>query len=216
MNGGSLVVDTATVGTAAAGEDTRRSGLATMIAGICLVVAPPASEGLEWMWMLLLVGFAGLVYGIPGLHRYQAPADGAVGDWGAKLVRYGGGLLVALGLLFLIWEAVGTPPDDAGPIGMLWMIGFLSFLIGMVLFSIGTIKAKVLPQAAAFLVPIGLLLGVGIDMATGAFFEGEDGGTTEWGFFIGVPLAGLGLAWMGYEVWKERGAAAVVPPTPQN
>lgn len=34
-------------------------------------------------------------------------------------------------------------------------------------------------------------------MMTGAFFA-DDGSVTEWGFYIGVPLFGLGLAWIGY------------------
>ena len=48
---------------------------------------------------------------------------------------------------------------------------------------------------------VGLVAGIAIDMATGAFFEDEPT-TTEWGFYIGLPLFGLGLAWAGYEVWK--------------
>ena len=44
-----------------------------------------------------------------------------------------------------------------------------------------------------------------VDMATGAFFE-DDSTTTEWGFYIGVPVFGLGLAWAGYAVWKGLGS----------
>ena len=186
------------------------AGLAVLVAGICLIIAPPLSAAFDPAWFLTLVAFAALIYGIPGLHRYQEPGDGAVGLWGSRLVLFGGGLVLALGIVFLIWEAVGTPPDDneGGVIDILWMVGFFSFVIGMILFSIGAIRAQILPKVAAILIPVGLVLAIGIDMATGAFFGSEEEmeTATEWGFFIGVPIVGLGLAWMGYAAWKGQRA----------
>ena len=186
------------------------AGLAVLIAGICLVVAPPLSAAFEPAWVLILVGFAALIYGIPGLHRYQEPADGAAGLWGSRLVLVGGLVVLALGIVFLVWEAVGTPPGEGAGIDIVWMVGFFTFVAGMILFSIGAIRAQVLPKVAAILVPVGLVLAIGIDMATGAFFASEEDMTaaTEWGFLIGVPIVGLGLAWMGYAAWKGQRAPA--------
>jgi hypothetical protein len=83
------------------------------------------------------------------------------------------------------------------------MLGFVTFVIGVVLFAIGTIRGKVLPQASGVLMLIGLLAAIAIDMATGAFFQDQPT-TTEWGFYIGVPIFALGLGWAGYAVWKGR------------
>ncbi len=198
--------------TTAAGS---KAGLAALIAGACFVLGALGSAAAEPAWILVLIGFAGLVYAVPQLHRHQTPRDGAVGLWGSRLVAIGGGVVLLLGVVFLIWEAVGTPPeDDANPVGFLWMVGFFSFVIGTVLFAIGTLKAKVFPQAAPILMLVGLIGALAIDMATGAFFEGESGGTTEWGFYVGVPLFGLGLAWLGYSAWKSRSPASGELVTP--
>lgn len=193
------------------------AGLAVFVAGIAVVLGSAGSALIEWMWVVMLVGFLALVYGVPGVQEYQAPADGAAGKWGALLIRYGGGIVLLLGLVFLIWEAIGDPPEEGGgAIDALWMVGFFGFAIGVVLFAIGTIKAKVLPQAAGVLMLVGLVAAIAIDMATGAFFEDETGGTTEWGFYLGVPLFGLGLAWIGYTVWKAGGTVtpATTPAAP--
>ncbi|HWC14107.1 MAG TPA: hypothetical protein VG929_05885 [Actinomycetota bacterium] len=188
--------------------DAQKVGLATLVAGICFIVASLGSALVDAVWVAMILGFGLLVYAVPRLHRYQAPADGAIGLWGSRLVAAGGLIVLALGIVYLVWEAVGTPPEeDPGIIGPLWMIGFFGFAIGIILFTIASLKAKVLPQGAAILMLVGLVGSLAIDMATGAFFEDEGRSTTQWGFYIGVPLFGLGLAWIGYWLWKSRAAA---------
>ncbi len=197
----------ATTGTARVANE--KAGLAVLIAGVAIIIGSLGSALTEWMWVAMLIGFLGMVYGIPGVHDYQAPADGAPGKWGALLIRFGGAVLLLLGLIFLVWEGVGDAPEEApGFIEIGWMIGFAAFAIGVISFAIGTIKAKVLPQAAGILMLLSLVASIAIDMATGAFFEDESGGTTEWGFYLGVPIFGLGLAWAGYVVWQ----AGKTPP----
>jgi hypothetical protein len=199
--------------TTATRDESNKIGLAALIAGACIIVGSIGSAAVDMVWVLMLAGFALMIYAIPGLHRHQAPADGAVGLWGSRLVAIGGTIVLLLGIVFLIWEAVGTPPeDDPAAIGAIWMIGFFGFAIGMVMFTIGALRAKVFPQGAPILMLVGIVGAIAIDMATGAFFEDMEGGTTEWGFYIGVPLFGLGLAWIGYTLWNAR--SAQIPEAP--
>ncbi len=178
-----------------------------MVAGILVFIGALGSSVIDWLWPVILLGFLGMVYGTPGVHEYQAPSDGALGRWGSLLIRYGGGLMVLLGAVFLVWEAVGDPPEAGPPlVDAAWMIGFAAFAIGVVLFALGIIRGKVLPAASGVLMLVGIVAAIAIDMATGAFFE-DTPTTTEWGFYIGVPLFALGLMWAGYTVWKDRGSS---------
>ena len=174
------------------------AGTLAMVAGGLFVFGALVSIAVEWAWPALLVGFALLIHVVPQLHRYQSPADGWAGRVGSVLVAAGAAVMVALGVTFLIWEAVGDP-GEPGWTNVVWPVAFFAFLIGIVLFAIGSAMAKKVPPAAPLLMLIGLVAAVAIDMATGAFFEDDaNSSATEWGFHIGVPLFGLGLAWMGY------------------
>lgn len=190
--------------TAPGAADRQKAAIAALVAGAAFAISSLGSAAIDGLWVLMIVGFALFVYAVPTLHRYQAPSDGQLGRWGTRLVLVGGVVLVALAILFFIWDAIGTPPEDAGPIGFLWAIGFFSFVAGAVLFSGGTLRAGVFPRGAAGLMLLGILGALAIDMATGAFFNDEEQAATEWGFYVGVPLFGLGLAWLGYTLWSRR------------
>ncbi len=189
----------------------RLLGLVTTAAGVLIAAGALLSVVTEWAWPAILVGFVLLVYVVPRIHGLQAPADGWPGRIGAPVATAGVAVIALLGLVFLVWEAFGTPGEPAWT-GVLWMFGFLSFLVGMVLFGIGTAMARHVPPAPALLMVAGLVAAVAVDMATGAFFE-DDGSTTEWGFFIGVPVFGAGLAWMGYALRSGQLRRASEPTT---
>lgn len=70
---------------------------------------------------------------------------------------------------------------------------------GLYLFIVGSLKVGVLDPLGLWLVVAGLVGSVALDMVTGAFFE-DNGDTAEWGFLLGVRLAGLGLLWLGYRL----------------
>ena len=194
--------DTATV--SPTGTRHRRSATVVVIAGVLIIIGALGSAVLDGLWVLILAGFLGMVIGVPGLHKGQAPHDGAPGRWGSLLIQVGAGIMILLGLAFLVWEAVGDPPE-AGPaaVDVAWMVGFAAFVLGVILFAIGIIKANVLPAVAGWLMLVGIVAAVVIDMATGAFFADDDS-VTEWGFLIGLPLFGLGLAWAGYAAHNDR------------
>lgn len=180
-------------------------GTLTMVAGATFVFGALVSIATEWAWLAMLVGFALLVYVVPQLHRAQAPGDGWPGRLGAPLTAAGAAIVLLLGVVFLTWDALGDPGEPAWA-GVLWMIGFFGFLVGIVLFGIGSAMAHVMPRGAPLLMLLGLVAAIAIDMATGAFFQDEPT-TTEWGFYVGVPLFGLGLAWMGWALRSGRRSA---------
>ncbi len=190
----------------------RTVGTLAMVAGVLIVLGALVSIAGDWAWPAILIGFALLIYVVPQLHRSQAPADRWPGTWGSWLVVVGGTVIVTLGVVFLVWEAVGQPGEPAW-VGVLWMVGFFAFVLGILLFGIGSALARKFPLAAPLLMLIGLLASIVIDMATGAFFE-EDSTTTEWGFYIGVPLFGLGVAWMGYALRSAARAHPTAAPNP--
>ncbi len=182
--------------TGAGGSGATIVGNLTMVAGALFALGALLSAAVEWAWLAVIVGFTLLVYVLPRLHRFQSPADGWSGRIGSLLGAAGAVLMVTLGVIFLVWEAVGTPGEPAWA-GVLWMAGFFAFLIGVVLFAVGSAMARRFPTGAPVLMLVGPVAAVAIDMMTGAFFA-DDGSVTEWGFYIGVPLFGLGLAWIGY------------------
>jgi len=189
--------------------NARTVGLITMLAGAFFVLGGGLGAAVEWSWLFIILSIALLLYAVPKLHRLQAPADGSVGVWGTRLFLFGAGLMVALGVVFLIWEAVGDPGEPAWS-EVVWPIGFFSFLLGFVLFIVGSLKAGVLDKVGLGLVVVGLVGSVALDMVTGAFFEdGSETTTTEWGFLLGIPLAGIGLLWIGYRLWSQQPEPAV-------
>ena len=188
------------------GKTAKRVGAVTMAAGAAFALGALGSIAAEGAWALMLVGFAGLVYVIPKLHRHQAPADGWPGAVGAWLVPAGAAVVLILGVIFFVWEALGDP-GEPGWVGPLWAIGFGAFVLGVVLFGIGSLMAARFTRAAPALMLGGLVAALAIDMATGAFFQDESGPITEWGFYVGVPLFGLGVAWMGYQLWAPETSA---------
>ncbi len=187
-------------GKAAETSNAHRAGLATLFAGLFFIAGGAASAAFDGAFVLIVVGFLLLLYAVPALHRHQAPADGPLGLWGSRLFVFGATLFVLLAVVFLVWEAVGDPGEPAWA-NFVWPIGFFSMIIGFILFVIGCLKARVLEPLALWLVVIGLVGGIALDMATGAF--SGDGEVMEWGLYVGIPLAGLGLLWMGYRLWSR-------------
>lgn len=88
--------------TGAGSSGLRTVATATMAAGALFALGALVSALTEWAWLAVVVGFALLAYALPRLHRFQAPADGWVGRIGALLGATGAGLMVTLGVVFLI------------------------------------------------------------------------------------------------------------------
>lgn len=178
------------------GQHSRLAGI-TIAAGVAFVIGALGTFAVDAAWLGVLVGMALLIYAAPKLHRVQAPEDGWAGVWGSRLILFGAAVVVALGVIHLVWELLGDPGEPTWA-EIAWMVGFFAFAAGIVLFGIGSIMSGRLTKAAPALMLLGLVAAIAIDMATGAFFEGDEAGITPWGFHFGVLAFGLGLAWMGW------------------
>ncbi len=186
-------------------------GLAAILSGALLIVfvllSEVAPEGFFYLYILVLLL---LVVALYALHARQAGQSGLLGRIGFVVALIGTGGLAMLFVVVGVAETLfGFDLDELpGALGLLFFVLFLAFMVGIVLFGIATIRAGVLPRIAAVLFAFGLLVGLVIDLLSGAFFVEE---ATEWGFYIGGTAFAVGLIWLGYAAWSGRGASAGQP-----
>ena len=208
----------------------RWSGLIAVLGGILFPLAAfihPNGEDLAAVSMpnwvpAHLLGFVSVMLmhlSLIGLYARQAEQTGWLGLVGFLLAFIGGVFAVVIQYVTstvnpliaaqspALFDQAMTPPSFAP---RLFVFGFI---FGYVLFGVATIRAGVLPRGSGVLVVVGILL----------FFLGEIS-------FLGQGLSapallqffalirklhgivllgdiafGLGLAWMGYTIWKEKG-----------
>ena len=208
----------------------RWSGLIAVLGGILFPLAAfihPNGEDLAAVSMpnwvpAHLLGFVSVMLmhlSLIGLYARQAEQTGWPGLVGFLLAFVGSAFAIVIQYVTstvipliaaqapALFDQAMTPPSFAPP---LFVFGFI---FGYVLFGVATIRAGVLPRGSGVLVVVGILL----------FFLGEIS-------FLGQGLSapalqqffalirklhgivllgdiafGLGLAWMGYTIWKEKG-----------
>jgi hypothetical protein len=196
----------------------RWSALAALVGGVLVSVldvaffvligdVPESEGGLMGAWVPLQVvvliaivlGFLGLV----GMYARQAEKAGALGLV-AFLVAFVGTALIfgfTWAGTFIVPTLAEAAPDilDEEPSGVLatgLILTFILFALGWLLFGLATLLTKVLSRGAAVLLMIGAVL---------SFVLG----------FLEVPFSefvfGIALAWMGYELWSEKGEEAIQP-----
>jgi uncharacterized membrane protein len=207
----------------------RWSGLLAILGGILFPVAAiihPNGEDLaavnmpSWVPAHIL-GFVSVTLmhlSLIGLYARQVEQVGWLGLVGFVLAFMGSAFAIVIQYVTstvipliaaqapALFDQAMTPPSFAPPLFV------LGFILGHVLFGFATIRARVLPRGSGVLVVVGILL----------FFLGEVS-------FLGQGLSapalqqffalirklhgivllgdiafGLGLAWMGYTIWKEK------------
>jgi hypothetical protein len=164
--------------------------------------------------VLILIAYLLCLVGLIGLYARQAEKAGILG-------------LIAFLLTFLCiaprfaWYWIETfvfpilaqaaprlldNPEPVPPaltvFGAVDQISVLLLIVGVLLFGVASLRARVLPRWAALLV----LVGAAMDLVM--TFVGVD-------FPFGAAVAGPGLAWMGYAVWahKRTTSESLVPVT---
>src|SRR5215217_5616744 len=164
----------------------RWGGLAAMLVGVAfivLVLIPKARDGSPFyifgsvllfvaVWLLLLVALAG----------FYAVIVGASAMIVIQLLTWVG---VTLGITALVF------PDP---------VGLLIVMVGLVLYGVATLQARVLPRWCG----VGLIVGVPVLIGISVVSE-------EYGEMLGGILFGLLWLALGYILWSESGAAAGHP-----
>jgi hypothetical protein len=154
----------------------------------------------------LLIAFLGFV----ALYARQAEQVGVLGLIGFVMSFFGFVSFFALEWArTFIWpivaQAIPSLLDNPDPnltptFQAAQTIGFLLLFGGWLLFGLATLRARVLPRAAAVLLMVGAVLAAywAVDPIGGVFEL--TGAGISWGY--------AAFAWMGYVVWSRRPVAA--------
>ena len=105
---------------------------------------------------------------------------------------------VAFANVFVVQQLAAAAQQQvlAGPARLAFLISSLIFLVGSVLFGIALLKARVFSPIATVLYIIGFVL-----LSLFALLPPIVN-------TIGGVLAGIGVLWLGYELWSGKGEVA--------
>ncbi len=167
-------------------------GLAIVLISLRPVVGQQLSSSVA---ALLLCSAALLLLALPAVYAVQADAVGALG-----LVAHG---LLATGLLLLVVVATTPllfptldPPSGEHP--LVFVLG-IALTLGLLLTSIATFQADVLPRPAAALV-LAATAGFFFVFFVAEFLPAAAG---QIGSAVFGVLLALGFAWMGVDLWQR-------------
>jgi hypothetical protein len=185
-----------------------RTSTLTLLAGALFVVVPPIVELVTYDAFLLVgVALLLLVAALPGLHRLQAGRDGRLGQWGLRLTLVGLVTMVVLVLSGDVLDAAlsGTAQSIAeGAWTVVAGIAALSALGGVLAFSAGMTRARVLAPAGIWVFLGGMTLGL-----VSESFEQSLDGSVPWLADVLPPLgfvaAGAGLVLLGRSARQVEG-----------
>lgn len=175
----------------------RVSGLCSLIGGLLFLSTPIWFLGFPDSQIGSYVDHLGtilILWGLVGFYLSQMKTTGKLGFISFALAFLGTSLWVGFKWVHTFVEPAlmelapqimeGEPP---GSILMGINISLLAFFLGWIFFASVTAWKAVLPRWGAIIIIIGLL----------ADF-------IPFGYYVAQPLAGLGMAWLGYALWKGK------------
>lgn len=150
-----------------------------------------------------------LFLSLPAMRSSQGGKDGTLGKIGHWILMIWGSafllmFLAAMAIELFTEEVPETfaPAIFEGPVIAVVLVGLL---LGILLFSIATIIAGVIPRLAALFFLLGLPIGIALDAFVFKVSDDESGP----GFFIGIPMFAIGIAWIGWWIWSGKGAGSL-------
>jgi hypothetical protein len=201
-------------------ELIRWGGLAGILSGVLAILtevvlwagfrqhsAVEAARSSVWITMVMLSFLGGYlsIIALIGLYARQVAESGRLG-----LVGF---VLALLGMCFIIgfvWtgafvvpalakvapeslDAIAAAPTGTFAAGTL--AAFASFALGLALFGIALVRAGIVPVAAAWLLVVGAILNLLLNLASLPF--------------TGVVYA-LALIWLGWWLWTEKKTPSII------
>lgn len=188
----------------------RLGGLAAVLAGVLSIAIeivlfltigkqPLSTAALtaEWsvLYLLRLLSIMLLVFGLFALYARQRQKMGAFGAVAFVIASMGTTLILgfAWALIFVFPVMAETVPEFLDSLAVEPGIGvILSLLLGVTgwfLFGIASLRAKILPPGSIWLVILGSILALGLNIINAPF---------------GWVVLDIGLIWMGWWLWSER------------
>ncbi len=195
-----MTVHTADLATTHQGPRGHRASLLTLMAGALFAVVPLLVEFVTGdAFVLMGVALLLLLGALPALRRLQDGRDGRVGRWGLRATVAG---LVGMAVLVLsgdLLDAALSGSAQAVAEGAWLVVGLLSVLAalaGVVAFSIGLTRARILSAAGIWVFLAAMTVGL-----VSESFEQSLSGAVPWLADV-VPVvsfvtAGVGLLLLG-------------------
>ena len=203
----------------------RWSGLSLLLGGTCIaafVLVHPQGEftanvmasGIaELAHTFHFVGATLAVFGLVGLLLRQMEHGGRLGLIGVLLAFFGTIWFAGLGLMSFAALPFIARHDPAllAPSGAYWndppnpvfLLGLVFFALGYVVLGIAILRGVGLPRWSGLLLIVGAVLSSPPPVVVPTVLILTAGGV----------LLGVGLAWLGYALWSEKGEKPVQPKT---
>ena len=198
----------------------RLAGLSALLAGICYVIVglfhpaniPSSVTTTRWVIVHIFacaMSFFGLL-GLPGLYARQAERSGWLGLVGYILLSLWFVMIMGFSFVeaFILPHVATASPEfvqswmgmfnapagtfDIGVLPTLWTLSGPVYILGGLLFGIGTFRAGILPRWAGALLALSTVLA-----PLAGFLPNASQPKTA------IPM-GLALAWLGYALFVER------------
>ena len=173
----------------------RLGGIAGILSGLFLAIEAilPVSPVVEALGLLsILLG----LYVLAALYLGQREASGVLGGIGYIVNSFGLALLVGItfagAFVFPSLSESVVEEFTTGTTGLPFLVSFVIFNVGVVLFGIATILARVYSPVAAALYMVGFVGSLVTILLSLPDIVG----------IIANVLAAIGIAWFGYALWS--------------